>query len=40
MKKFIGGLTFLLGFDCRTRRKAVEDGICSFDGQGRDKFGK
>ena len=43
MKKFLRGVfeffAFILGFDCQTRRDAVDAGICDFSGQGRDKYG-
>ena len=44
MKSFINailnGLMFILGLDCDIRRKAVDDGLCDFSGQGRNKYGK
>ena len=44
MKKFLlkclGVLMFILGLDCDMRRKAVDEGLCDFSGQGRDKYGK
>jgi hypothetical protein len=30
----------LIGADCDWRREAVEEGLCDFSGQGRDKNGK
>ena len=30
---------FVLGYDGNIRRHSVNDGICSFEGQGRDKYG-
>ena len=33
-------ILFVLGFDCKARRDAVDTGLCDFSGQGRDKFGK
>lgn len=30
----------LLGVDSDSRREAVDNGICDFSGQGRDKYGK
>ena len=33
-------LALLVGADCDTRRKAVDDGLCDFSGQGRGKYGK
>lgn len=32
-------VSFVLGYDGNIRRQSVNDGICSFDGQGRDKYG-
>lgn len=40
MKKIIDFFLAILGLDCDMRRKAVDDGICDFSGQGRDKYGK
>ena len=44
MKKFIlkclDVLMFILGLDCDMHRKAVDEGLCDFSGQGRDKYGK
>ena len=44
MKKFLlkclDVLMFVLGLDCDMRRKAVDEGLCDFSGQGRDKYGK
>ena len=40
MKKLLDFLMFILGLDCDMRRKAVDDGICDYSGQGRDKNGK
>ena len=47
MKKFFGVIgaffetvLWVLGFDGKKRRKAVDDGLCDFSGQGRDKYGK
>lgn len=38
--KFIGVLAFCLGVrGTETGKKAVDDGICDFGGQGRDKYG-
>lgn len=31
---------FLLGFDGQARRQAVDDGICDFSGQGKDRYGR
>lgn len=30
----------LVGADCEARRKAVDEGVCDFGGQGRDKYGR
>lgn len=30
---------FALGYDCKTRRDAVDAGICDYSGQGRGKYG-
>ena len=44
MKKFLRGvvefLALVLGCDCKSRRDAVDAGICDFSGQGRNKYGK
>ena len=44
MKKFLKGvvefLALVLGCDCKSRRDAVDAGICDFSGQGRNKYGK
>lgn len=39
-KKIFEMIAFLLGSDCDTRRKAVDDEICDFSGQGRLKYGR
>ena len=40
IKKFIDILAFCLGVrGTKTGKKAVDDGICDFSGQGRDKYG-
>ena len=36
----INAIFFILGLDGHTRRKAVDDGLCDFSGQGRDRYGK
>lgn len=44
MKKFLlkclDVFMFALGFDCEMRRNAVDEGLCDFSGQGRDKYGR
>ena len=40
MKKLLDFLMFILGLDCDMRRKSVDEGLCDFSGQGRDKYGK
>lgn len=40
IKKIFDVIAFLLGADSECRRKAVDDGLCDFSGQGRDKNGK
>lgn len=41
IKKFIDVLAFCLGVrGTETGKKAVDDGICDFSGQGRDKYGR
>lgn len=44
MKKFLKSvvefLALVLGCDCKSRRDAVDAGICDFSGQGRNKYGK
>lgn len=40
IKKFIDILAFCPGVrGTETGKKAVDDGICDFSGQGRDKYG-
>lgn len=40
IKKFIDVLAFCLGVrGTETAKKSVDDGICDFSGQGRDKYG-
>lgn len=39
MKKILNYIAFLLGLDCETRRKAVDQKICNFEGQGKDEYG-
>lgn len=33
-------ILFALGFDCEIRRESVDEGLCDFSGQGRDKYGR
>lgn len=33
-------ILFVLGFDGEIRRESVDDGICDYSGQGRNKYGK
>lgn len=45
MKKFIKKLFDILAFclgvrGTETEKKSVDDGICDFSGQGRDKYGR
>lgn len=40
LKKILEALTLMFGLDCKTRRDAVDAGICDFGGQGRDKYGR
>ena len=40
LKAFLDGLMYVLGLDCDMRRKDVDDGLCDFSGQGRNKYGK
>lgn len=39
-KAIFNTLALLVGADCEARRQAVDDGICDFSGQGRDKYGR
>ena len=40
LKKVLDVILFVLGFDCETRREAVDAGLIDLSGQGRDKYGK
>lgn len=44
MKKVLKAIyeffALLIGADCDTRREAVDEGLCDFSGQGRDKYGR
>lgn len=33
-------ILLVFGLDCEARRKAVDDGICNFGGQGKNKYGR
>lgn len=39
-KAIIGAFLLLMGVDCKLRREAVDEGICDFSGQGKDRYGK
>ena len=40
MKKLLNLLFTLLGIKNSTTNKAVDDNLCNFNGQGRDKYGR
>ena len=40
MKTFFNWLLTLLGIKNPTTDKAVDDNVCNFSGQGRDKYGR
>lgn len=40
LKKIFDLLAFLLGIRSDARDQAVDDGICDYSGQGRDKYGR
>lgn len=44
MKKILKAIfeffALLIGADCETRRAAVDEGICDYSGQGKDRYGK
>lgn len=40
LKAIFEFIALLIGADCDTRRQAVDDGICDFSGQGKDRYGK
>lgn len=40
LKKVFGLILLVLGLDCEARRKAADDGICNFSGQGKNKYGR
>ena len=39
-KKIFDVIAFLLGADSECRRNAVDNGLCDFGGQGKDRYGK
>lgn len=40
IKRIFEVIMFVFGFDGEIRKKAVENGLCDFSGQGRNKYGK
>lgn len=40
VKKIFDVLAFLFGIGGKTRDNAVDEGLCDFSGQGRDKYGR
>ena len=40
VKKIIDVLVFLFGIGGKIRDDAVDNGLCDFSGQGRDKYGR
>ena len=40
VKKIFDVLAFLFGIGGKIRDNAVDDGLCDFSGQGRDKYGR
>ena len=36
----VGIILLILGLDCEARRDAVNNGVCYFGGQGRDRYGR
>ena len=44
MKKFFANcldvLLCIFGLDCKARRQAVDEGVCDYSGQGRNRYGK
>lgn len=40
VRKIFDFIAFLLGADSECRRKAVDDGLCDYSGQGKDRYGK
>lgn len=39
-KKILDLILFVFGYDCETRRESVDDNLCDFSGQGKDRYGK
>ncbi len=39
LKKFFEAIIFTLGLNGEIRKNAVDDGICDFSGQGKNKYG-
>lgn len=39
-KKILDLILFVFGLDSESRRNSVDDGLCDFSGQGRDKNGQ
>ena len=40
VRKIFDLLLLVLGLDSECRRKAVDDELCDFSGQGKDRYGK
>ena len=40
IEKVFEAIAFLFGIGGNTRDNAVDDGLCDFSGQGRDKYGR
>ena len=40
MKAIGNWFALLVGADCNLRKEAVDEGLCDFGGQGKDKYGK
>lgn len=40
LKRILAEIAYFLGFGGEVRRQAVDDGICDFSGQGRNKYGR
>lgn len=39
-KKILDLILFVFGLDSDTRRESVDDNLCDFSGQGKDRYGK
>lgn len=39
-KKILDLILFVFGLDSDTRRKSVDDDLCDFSGQGKNKYGR